>query len=302
MTSRLLAATGNGIVEIDGNGDEARSLEGRRVVDLVRVPDGWSALVDDAVWKGGSGEWQPIVTPPGPKATCLLALGGDLLVGTAEAHLVRVAGGATEPVESFDRAEGRERWYTPWGGPPDTRSLAAAPDGAVYVNVHVGGILRSDDDGGSWTPTIDVDADVHQVLAVSGDEVVAATAYGLARSRDRGASWTFLTDGLHATYSRAVAIAGEWLLLSSSTGPGTRQAAIYRRPLTASDDEPFERCTQGLPEWFAGNVDTGCLVAQGSNAALATGSGEVFVSGDAGRTWRQVADGLGRVNRLAFAS
>src|SRR5205085_6124137 len=105
--------------------------------------------------------------------TCLLPVDGTVMVGVAGAHLVRLTGaGLAERVGSFDDVPGRDRWYTPWGGPPDTRSLAAA-HGVVYANVHVGGIARSRDGGHSWEPTIDVDADVHQVLAAD-ERVLAA--------------------------------------------------------------------------------------------------------------------------------
>jgi hypothetical protein len=297
-----LAGTEDGLVAVDGG--SRRVLGGHRVDDLVRTPRGWRALVDgSAVWAGAGLEdgWRAAVTVPGPRARCMAALGEDLIIGTSEARLLKTAGGTATPLASFDAAEGRDRWYTPWGGPPDTRSLAVGSDGTLYVNVHVGGILRSDDEGAAWVPTIDVDADVHQVLAGGADEVFAATAYGLAVSRDRGASWTFVTAGLHADYSRAVAVAGEWLLLSASTGPSTQRAGVYRRRLDAPDVAPFERCRQGLPDWFAGNVDTRCLVASGSHAALATADGAVFVSEDAGATWRQAASGLGRVTSLALA-
>ena len=44
--------------------------------------------------------------------------------------------------------------------------LTSTADGAVILaNVHVGGILRSLDGGDSWLPTMDVDNDVHEVLA-----------------------------------------------------------------------------------------------------------------------------------------
>ena len=43
------------------------------------------------------------------------------------------------------------------------RSLALDASGALFINVHVGGILRYDASG--LTPTIDQDSDVHQVTA-----------------------------------------------------------------------------------------------------------------------------------------
>ncbi|MGH9224805.1 MAG: WD40/YVTN/BNR-like repeat-containing protein [Acidimicrobiales bacterium] len=288
----VLAATANGLWPTG-------ELAGRAVVDVVPIAGGgWRALAGGAVW--GPGDEEVARLPgPGPDARCLVAVGDDLLIGTDEARLVRLSErGAVGAVESFDAAEGRDGWYTPWGGPPSTRSLSVAPDdGAVYVNVHVGGILRSSDGGQSWVPTIDVDSDVHQVLALGDGRVVAATAYGLAVSRDRGATWSYVTGGLHADYSRAVAVAGDWLLLSSSTGPSTERGAVYRRPVEAGADVPFERCT----DWFAGNVDTGSLAGNADgNAAMASPDGTVFVSDDAGASWREVASGLGRVSRLVL--
>ena len=39
------------------------------------------------------------------------------------------------------------------------------------------------------------------------------------------------------------------MLLTASTGPRTNRSTGYRRPLDG--DGPFERATDGLPEWFA---------------------------------------------------
>ena len=213
-----------------------------------------------------------------------------MLVGTAHARLARVSDGASELVASFDDAPGRDGWYTPWGGPPDTRSLSAAPDGRVFANVHVGGILRAADPTGTWSPTIDIDADVHQVLAdpLDPSHVVAATALGLAESRDGGDSWTFTTDGLHAPYARAVALDGERLFLSASTGPRGGRAALYRREPGAAG---FERCDDGLDDWFAGNIDSHRLAAAGGTVLFGTEDGRAFLSGGGGDGWREVLSG-----------
>jgi hypothetical protein len=83
-----------------------------------------------------------------------------------------------------------------------------------------------------------------------------------------------------------VAVAGDDVLVSASTGPFTERAAVYRRPL---DDGAFERCIEGLPEWFPSNVDSGCLAASGAEVVLGTDEGEVYRSNDAGRTWERTA-------------
>src|SRR5262249_54514880 len=175
---------------------------------------------------------------------------------SSEARLFRLAEGTLEPIAAFDDAEGREDWYTPWGGPPDTRSISEW-DEEVYVNVHVGGILHTGDSGRTWNPTIDIDADVHQVATAEG-LVLAACAGGLATSTDRGATWSMRSDGLEAPYSRAVVVCGDTLLISASNGPRGGGAAVYRGDRTVG---PFERCTTGLPGSFEDNIDTYCLDA-----------------------------------------
>jgi len=197
--------------------------------------------------------------------------------------------------------QGREEWHNPDGSPPDARSLSADPSGAVYVNVHVGGVVRSTDGGRSWTPTIDVHADVHQVLYEPGARLVlAAAARGLAVSDNRGETWRFDTAGLHGHYLRAVAVAGRTVLITASTGPFTPRAAVYRKPLAGNT--PFERCCEGLPEWFANNINTFCLTAADSWVALGTTTGEVYLSSDKGQHWSVAAEGLPPVRCVALGT
>ncbi|HEV3400829.1 MAG TPA: hypothetical protein VG078_03320, partial [Acidimicrobiales bacterium] len=251
------------------------------------------------LWAGDAdGPWEQVASfDEAPPARCLAVAGDDVLVGTAEAHLLRVRDGRAEPVVGFEKAEGREGWYTPWGGPPDTRSLAVGADGTVYANVHVGGIVRSSDGGETWEPTIDVDTDVHQVLAAPSGTLLAPCAYGLATSADGGDSWDIVTDGLHATYLRAAAVAGDDVLVSASTGPGGERSAVYRRP---GGQGAFERCREGLPEWLRGNVDTGTLAANGDLVVFASADGALYASSDAGRTWETLTEGLPRVTAVAL--
>jgi hypothetical protein len=274
----ILVGTGSGLHWV---ADGHTELEDRAITALA---GGWALVDGRAVWRDGDWVGKEV---EGPAATCLLPVDGGLLLGTAEARLVRHPTG--EGVASFDDAPGRDEWYTPWGGPADVRSLAAAPDGTLYVNVHVGGILRSTDGGATWEPTLDIHLDVHQVIVADDGTVLAATARGLATSTDAGHTWTVADDGLPATYARAVAVAGDTVLLSASTGPDGRRAGVYRRPLKGG--QPFRRSAIGLPGTFPGNVDTFCLVADGDRAALGTFAGRVYASDDAGASWSTVAAG-----------
>jgi hypothetical protein len=213
-------------------------------------------------------------------------------VGTSEAHLFKEDGGRFQAVDTFESAPSRDEWFTPWGGPPDVRSLAEDERGTLYCNVHVGGILRSKDGGSTWSPTIDVRSDVHEVTT-AGERIFAATAWGLAMSFDEGASWEFDDQGLHATYARAVAVAGDVVVMSASSGPRGDASGLYRRPLT--EPGAFVRSGGELPEWFSDNIDTGCLSGSDEGVAFGTESGELFFSDDSGETFTRVAENLAPV-------
>jgi hypothetical protein len=313
MQPIVLVGTKDGLLEL---GSRSRThLAGHRVTAIAVDRRHWWAAVDDrGIWRAGAGggrRWEHVTDSPDHPVTCLLPGPRGVLVGTEGAHLLRLEGRTLRPVDSFEAVDGRRRWYTPWGDPADVRSLAADTAGRVYVNIHVGGIVRSVrggdgkhgvNGGTSWQPTVDIEADVHQVLAhptIPG-LVFAAAAVGFGTSRDGGATWTFTEAGLHASYLRAVAVAGESVLVSASTGPGSRRAALYRRPV--GSEAPFERCREGLPEWFRANVDTYCVAAAGSTVVAGIDDGVVFRSEDEGRRWEVLADGLPSVSCVVVAS
>ena len=286
---RILIATKDGL-HVDGKVQHAGLAVTAIASDGTEL---WAIVDGSQVWREAGTGWSHFAELDGRlRATCLAPTDDAVLVGSSEARLFRVVGDALEPVHGFDRAEGRSTWYTPWGGPPDTRSLSEWDDD-VYVNVHVGGILRSDDRGQTWTPTIDIDADVHRVATAEG-LVLAACAGGLAVSADRGATWTYRTDGLEARYARAVTVCGDAILVSTSNGPRGGRGAVYRGNLASGG---FERCREGLPDRFDDNIDSLCLDAlpDGSFAAFGTADGRVFGSEDVGATWSELASGLAPV-------
>jgi hypothetical protein len=298
----IVVGTETGLYELGGALRlEVEPFAGRPITSLAAGGGALWALVDGReVWRGSDGGWHQVTRLPGPAATCLAPSQAGLLIGTEQAHLVRVQGEAVEAVEGFEEVAGRERWYTPWGDPAEVRSIAVDAAGVVLVNVHVGGIARSEGGGRTWTPTVDIDVDVHQVACDPARPGLAycATAEGLGLSDDAGRHWRFQTAGLHARYCRAVAAAGDAVLVSASTGPAGRRAALYRRAV----DGPgrLERCRAGLPDWFAANVDTGCLAASGALAALGTEDGSVYASPDGSRRWAILAKGLPPIRAVVF--
>jgi photosystem II stability/assembly factor-like uncharacterized protein len=259
---------------------------------VTALADGWAirsrrVLVDD------SGDEQISFAD---KLTALTAAPRGVFVGTSTGELLRYDG-SIHPVPGFDQVPGRDEWHAVGSSKPYVRSMSTSADGGViFANVHVGGIPRSTDGGETWEPTIDVDSDVHQVLAhpERPELVVAAAAVGLAISRDAGASWTVRTKGLHGSYARAVAVSGDTVFLSASTGPFTHEGALYRGSL--ADDAPLERVT----DWLDGNVDSGRLAASGDNVAFGDPDGRLYVSDDGGQTWA-VRDDVSAVTALAYS-
>jgi hypothetical protein len=266
------------------------------VTSLARAgSERWAIVDHHEVWRSDGDEWSHVVGVLNLELQCLAETRAGMLLGTAEAHLSRVVPppNPLETVEGFDRVDGRDHWYTPWGGPPDTRSISEDDD-AVYVNVHVGGIVRTRDEGATWEPTIEIDADVHRVWAGTPG-VFAACARGLAVSADGGDTWDIRRDGLHAPYCRAVTVCGDTVLVSASLGPRGGRAALYRGGVGHG---PLERCQAGLPGWFEGNIDSAWLDATSELAAFASSDGRVFASSDEGATWDQVASDLERIGAV----
>jgi hypothetical protein len=224
--------------------------------------------------------------------------GGSLVVGLAGAHLLSVsADGEVHELGSFDAVAGRDEWHNPAGPLPDLRSVAVSGADVWFAGVHVGGLWRSRDRGGSWQSVIAPEADVHEVVTGEAERVAVAAAVGFGWSEDGGDSWQWTTDGLHAGYSRAVALDGDTAFVTASTGPDTADGRLYRCRL----GEAFEPCSGGLPPSFPFNLDTGSIAASAGRVALGTPNGLVFRSSDNGSTWSLAADRMRHVTVLAFA-
>ena len=286
----LLIGTSSGAYLL---GDSPEPLiEGTRINHLERNGASWWATDGKGrIHKDGDhvnsmpGDAVPLCIQPTPET---------VWIGANEARLFGLEDGSISEDEFFATAPGRSDWHTPWGGPPDVRSMTLDADHTLYVNVHVGGILRYDNTG--VVPTLDISADVHQVSAHPTEKgaVFAATAHGLAQSHN-GHDFDFRTGGLHAKYCRAVAVADDQVFVSASTGPSTNKGRIYRGDLW---EGPLEPIHGGLPDWFDDNLNTHCLVLHEGDLYAGLGS-VVWRSGDLGETWEIAAGDLPRITCLA---
>jgi hypothetical protein len=251
--------------------------------------------------RSADGDWSTIATTAA-ELSCCVAVGDAVYVGTDDARVLRIGpNGSLERLAGFDDVVGRDKWYAGSAlidgrlvGPPlGIRSITATCDDAVLLaNVHVGGIPRSTDRGATWSPTIEIDADVHQVCAhpTRPEIIIAAAGVGLCVSEDAGKSWTTEQEGLHASYCSAVAFAGDDILVAASQDHFAARGAIYRRPIGGPG--PLRPVGGGLPTWIAGIADTGCIATHASAAAVIDRSGNLYLSRDTGRTWSCEAEHL----------
>ena len=260
----------------------------------------WSLLDGGRIVSIEQFDLTPLVRLPTTGAQSLAAAsGGKLVVGLEGAHVLTVSPeGVVTDVEAFDAVEGREAWTNPAGPAPDLRSIAISDSDVWYVNVHVGGVWRSEDQGRTWHNVVPPESDVHEIVSGTGRNLAVAAAIGFGWSTDGGDTWTWSTGGLHETYARAVALDGDTAFVTASTGPTTTDGRLYRCRI----GEQFEPCSGGLPETFPFNLDTGSIAASGGQVALGTRSGRVFRSRDSGATWELAADGLRPVTVVRFSS
>jgi len=286
----------SGKVDHQFAGQPVRGLASDRQGGIVAIVGGHSLRRRSA-----EGEWTTVMESEHP-LSCCLTLGDGLFVGTDDAHILRIDPDCTQHrLTGFDAVEGRGAWYAGaalidgklMGPPLGIRSMTATCDGATLLaNVHVGGVPRSVDTGGTWRPTIAIDSDVHQVCAhpTRPDLVIAAAAVGLCVSRDGGATWTIEREGLHASYCSAVAIGRHDIFVAASVDHFAAQGAIYRRPI--DEDGPLRLLGGGMPDRIDGIADTNCIATRDSTVAVIDRSGCLHLSQDDGTTWSLPVDDL----------
>lgn len=259
------------------------------------VKRGRSAVIvnEHEIWTVSAGRWDKLVSTTVTLNCICYTAHGDLLVGTEGARLARVKEGGLEFIKSFDEVPERSFWNTPWGGPPDVRSLAVSIDGTIYANVHVGWIVRSMDRGKTWKNLKEgLDMDVHQVAAhpVEPTIVSAATANGFYISYNYGDVFFQRNKGLPYYYQRACACFADRnvYLVSTSRGPhGQADALLYR----SEDDGKNWTMVNGLPEKIDKNIDTFQIAIVDNATAMAIVEDKnLYKTNDWGLNWHKVED------------
>ena len=138
-------ATENGLFE---NAEEpVAALEGRNVSALTLNEHSIWAIVDDhCIWRYDD-DWIELGQISDYEVHCLLASEDALFAGTFAAHVYQLVGDEFSLVDGFEQLETRGQWGTPWGGAPSTRTMCRDGNDEIYANIHVGGLVRSTDEG-----------------------------------------------------------------------------------------------------------------------------------------------------------
>jgi hypothetical protein len=234
----------------------------------------------------------------------VLALPGSVIAGTIPAAVYKKNGGGWQELEGVRLASSGATFPPSPELQSRTRYLAAEPrnPGRLYAGIEVGGLLVSDDAGGSWHAATDglTDLDVHEVLPCERNPglVLAACGDKAFRSRDRGARWEEITPASHDYGMSLGEDADGVVYLGSAKGrpntwlrPSGADAAVFR---SANGGSTWDVAIEGLH----GGVMNMCKAADGVVAG--TSDGELIAVNGSGA--RMLARGLPCITAVALGA
>lgn len=250
-----------------------------------------------------------------------------LWAGTLPGGLFRSddRGESWELIESLWNQPSRGEWFGGGYDDPGIHSVIVGDSGRITVGISCGGVWISEDDGESWTlggkglaadymppgrrddPSIQ---DPHRLAACrdAPDTVWCQHHCGMFRSDDGGLSFTEIKDVQPSAFGFAVA--------AHPRDPGTawfvpavkdecRVPVDGRFVVTRTRDggKSFETLTKGLPQEAAYDlVYRHALDVSADGTALVMGSttGALWMSDDAGDSWRLLSAHLPPIAQVCF--
>ncbi len=238
-----------------------------------------------------------------------------------------VAYAGTEPSNLYRSEDGGRSWQLlpalrqlpsepTWSFPPrpwthHVRTITLHPTDPDWlaVGIELGGVMRSGDGGASWIDhNPQAHSDAHQLLThpLAPERLYEAAGQGVARSEDRGETWTRYEGGLDRHYAWAQAIDPAdpdlWYVSVSRSpfaahGEADGQSRLWRSggngwiPIDNWDDSPELR---RMPY---------ALATSGEPDSLLVGlrGGALLLTDDRGESWSRLSLGLPGVIDLAIA-
>jgi photosystem II stability/assembly factor-like uncharacterized protein len=321
--ARLYAASGDGIIRLDGNGEGWRAtavLPGNGAqclaIDPADPDAAYAGLREGGVQatRDGGRTWADCNLPePAVFSLAVSTADGAVYAGTEPSRLFRSddRGATWQPLDALLDLPSRPTWsFPPRPWTSHVRWIAPSPHDPdmLLTGIELGGLMRSTDRGATWHDhRPGAQRDVHSLAwhpAVAG-QAYEAGGGGAARSRDGGESWTPADDGRDRHYTWSVAVDPDdpdcWYV-SASTGPyaahgaGDPQARIYRR----RGDEPWQALRGGLPEPLPAMPYA--LLATGGRILAGLADGQIWETRDRGEHWTPCpieGDALPRIVALA---
>lgn len=235
-------------------------------------------------------------------------------------HRSRDLGRSWEPIPSVTDVPGTDKWTFP--PPPHIAHVKGvtfhpAEPGVLYVLVEQGAVLKSADDGKSWT---EIDAyssdddsfyrDVHRLVMARADprRMHLATGDGLYFSADGGATWDHQQDRkgrvgypdalfLDPRDDKTVYMGG------AGDAPETwrKEGGAFPGFIVSHDEgRTWGEQMEGLPNPIEGNVEAMAMHSWGDDGLAfyaGTAVGEVFASEDAGKHWVRIAGSLPPISK-----
>jgi photosystem II stability/assembly factor-like uncharacterized protein len=316
----------NGVFRLSEGRLEALGLEGERIWAIhARGGTVLAGSYGNGMYRSGDGgrTWAP--ANDGLTASAFRWIGPDpldgsaLLAGAEPARLYRSRdeGRTWRELDGITRIEGHEKWFLPYSPRAGAVRNVYAPPGSrglLFASVEVGGLLRSDDGGETWScqPVLE-DEDIHyigghpsepHVLYASLGYASLSRSYradeghefgGIARSLDGGRSWAKLEHD----YTRCTIVPPSRpdLVLA---GPAPKVGRDGR--IVASEDrgENWQAASGGVEVPMADMVERFEIAPDGSVWALCSG-GRLLRAAVGEWAWRSALPDGGEVSAQSVA-
>ena len=251
-----------------------------------------------------------------------------LWAGTIPGALFRSddRGESWQLVESLWNQPSRSEWFGGGYDDPGIHSIVVDDDGRIVIGISCAGVWISEDDGETWTlggagleadympPDRREDPVIQDPHRLAACRAVPQTVWcqhhcGIFRSEDGGRNFLRITDVAPSAFGFAVAAHPQdpktaWFV--PAVKDECRVPVDGRLVVTRSRDggRSFETLTEGLPQEDAYDLvyrHALDVSADGMSLVMGSTTGALWLSGDAGESWRLISAHLPPIAEVRFA-